>query len=63
MSKFAVPFVEEVTSVYVVEARSRTEATMLATVARERGESPTHRHVTKFRLAPVNTVIEDKPDF
>lgn len=57
--KFTVPFITEITELYEVDARSGNEATMVATERRLRGDDPTHKHVTKFRLGVVRTTIEE----
>ena len=60
--KFTVPFITETTELFEVEARSANEATMLATTMRIAGDSPTHSHVSKFKLGVVRTtIIEDVP--
>jgi len=59
MALFNVPFKREILDVYQVQARSRTEATMLAERARLAGEKPTFTHETKFQLGKVETALAD----
>lgn len=60
--KFTVPFITETTELYEFDARSATEATMMATLARAEGVPPTHTSVTKFRLGSVrSTIVEPNP--
>lgn len=59
MALFNVPFKRELLDVYQVEARSRTEATMLAERARLQGEAPTFTHEVKFQLGRVETAVAE----
>ena len=57
---FNVPFITETTAVYRVEARTKTEATMLATEARLAGEEPEYLFESKTRLGLVSAPIDEQ---
>lgn len=56
---YPVPFITETVDIYNVEASSPSEATMKATIAREKGETPSHTRVNKFKLGTVKRAAAD----
>ena len=58
--KFNVPFITETTRIYTVEARTKVEATMLATEARLADEPPTHEFESKTRIGTVSAPVEEQ---
>ncbi len=56
---YAVVFTETTEEHYHIEARSASEATMLATHARWNGEEPLRKAVVGFKVNSPKTVISD----
>jgi len=59
MPKYTVPIVRTVQDVYVVEARSGTEAGMAAAVRIAAGEEPDSSRELRRRVLSAKTVLDD----
>lgn len=68
--KYNVPFITETTEIWQVEANTKAEATMKATMARERWrndgtqdytskDAPAHHHVSSFKLGTIAVPVPD----
>lgn len=72
MKKWSVPFITETTDIWEVEAGNKSQATMIATLARQRFvdghdkesgdtppnlDAPTHSHQTKFQLGTIRETV------
>lgn len=74
MTTWSVPFITETVELYHIEAKTKGEAVMLATIKRQRymdalvitaeeheSDAPDHSHISKFTLGTIAKAVAD-PD-